>query len=215
MCLNSPPACIGKRQPEDIAIRAATPTSNVLDIPSVGLEQSEEADARTLAVDRQSFRIRLADTQGQRNAAGMLIKRMYSWRGYSTALPSTGDPNRVTLTAADKLHPDIPAGTISLGFDCPEGLLADQIYKTDLDQFRARGCKICELTKLAFERTLNSKQGLASLFHIAYIYAYSIHQRTDLFIEVNPRHVKFYQTMLGFQQCGEEKTCVRHVCILA
>ena len=36
------------------------------------------------------------------------------------------------------------------------------------------------------------------LFHIAYIFARRMHDRTDLLIEVNPRHVRFYERMLGF-----------------
>ena len=32
---------------------------------------------------------------------------------------------------------------------------------------------------------------------------------TDLLIEVNPRHVRFYQRMLGFRQLGPERACPR------
>lgn len=178
----------------------------MLDIPTLGLELPDDEDASILAVDRQSFKIRLADTQGQRNTAGMLVNRMYSWRGYSsTPAAAAVDPHRITLTAADKLRPGITAGTLSVHFDSPEGLLADQLYRDDIDPLRKQGRKLCELTKLAFRSGLNSKQGLASLFHIAYIYARHIHHHTDLFIEVNPRHVKFYEKMLGFTRFGEEK----------
>jgi hypothetical protein len=40
---------------------------------------------------------------------------------------------------------------------------------------------------------------LASLFHVAYIYAHRVKKLTHLLIEVNPRHVRYYETMLGFE----------------
>ena len=40
------------------------------------------------------------------------------------------------------------------------------------------------------------------MFHIAYMYARRIHGCTDLLIEVNPRHVRFYERMLGFKAFG-------------
>jgi len=46
---------------------------------------------------------------------------------------------------------------------------------------------------------------LAAIFHIAYIHARRLRQSTDLLIEVNPRHVKFYQALLGFTVVGEER----------
>jgi hypothetical protein len=52
---------------------------------------------------------------------------------------------------------------------------------------------------------VRSKAVLAAIFHIAYIYAHRIRGCSDLFIEVNPRHVKFYQSMLGFELCGPER----------
>lgn len=47
------------------------------------------------------------------------------------------------------------------------------------------------------------------MFHIAYMYARRFARCTDLLIEVNPRHVRFYRAMLGFEVLGEERTCAR------
>jgi hypothetical protein len=38
------------------------------------------------------------------------------------------------------------------------------------------------------------------------IYARDIHHCTDIVIEVNPRHRRFYERMLGFHQEGQLKT---------
>ena len=48
-------------------------------------ERPDVADTLEHVVDRKEFKIRLADTHGQRSSASMLIKKMYSWRGYQTA----------------------------------------------------------------------------------------------------------------------------------
>jgi hypothetical protein len=133
----------------------------------------------------------------------MLISKMYAWRGYTGTHHFTDDPNRITLTATDK--GDV-VGTLTLGIDSPIGLNADQIFKEELDGHRARGARLCEFTKLAFDPTVRSKTSLANLFHLAVIYARNIHHCTDIVIEVNPRHRRFYEHMLGFERQGELKT---------
>lgn len=169
---------------------------------SLCLDQPDPPYIHDVAVDHQIFKIRLADVHGRRSAASMLINKMYSWRGYDATAALDPHPNRITLTAS---HGDQVIGTISLGFDSPIGLLVDELYKAEIDPLREQGHKLCEFTKLAVDSHVRSKRVLAALYHISYIYARNIQEHTDLFIEVNPRHVKFYQRMLGFKQHGEEK----------
>jgi hypothetical protein len=151
-------------------------------------------------VNHDSYGIRLTDTTDGRNSASMLINRMYAWRGYASAHHVTDDPNRITLTATDK---GTVVGTLTIGIDSPIGLMADQIFKEELDGHRNRGARLCEVTKLAFDPSVRSKISLANLFHLAVIYARDIHGCTDAIIEVNPRHRRFYERMLGFQQQSE------------
>lgn len=165
------------------------------------------ADDRCLL--RQSdYSIRLAESPRQRCKASLLIKRMYSWRGYNTE-DSTVIPynqNQLTFEASNESE---LFGTLTLGIDSEEGLSADQLYKEELNAFRRKGKKICEVSKLAFEPQFSSKELFASLFHLAYIYAYTIHKVQHAFIEVNPRHAAFYKRMLGFRQIGEQRICPR------
>lgn len=162
------------------------------------------ADGLDLVVDSKSFGLRMMDTPAGRNQASLLINKMYAWRGYGANHQLGEDPSRITLAAHDKQGNT--AGTLTLGIDTPQGILADLIFKEEIDAFRARGAKVCEITKLAFDPGLHSKEAMASLFHLSVMYARDIHQCTDLFIEVNPRHRRFYQHMLGFCQQGEPKT---------
>ncbi|GAB3407720.1 hypothetical protein GCM10027318_19480 [Massilia agilis] len=156
-----------------------------------------------VVVTQDSYGIRLTDTAEGRSSASLLINKMYAWRGYAGTHQIVDDPNRMTLTATD--HGRV-VGTLTIGMDAPVGLSADQVFKEELDEMRERGARLCEFTKLAFDPSVKSKTSLANLFHLAVIYARDIHHRTDIVIEVNPRHRRFYEQMLGFKQLGELKT---------
>lgn len=154
-----------------------------------------------VAINERIFGIRAADIEAQRNSASMLVRKMYAWRGYSGNHNLTADPNRITLTASDRGQ---VFGTLSLGLDSEIGLLADQVFKDHVDPSRAGG-KVCEIIKLAVDPAIKSKAVLASLFHVALIYARDLNGCSDIFIEVNPRHRRFYEVMLGFQVVCESR----------
>ena len=153
-----------------------------------------------------SYGIRLTDTSDGRNSASMLINRMYAWRGYSGDHQPSNDPNRITLTATDK--GDV-VGTLSIGIDSEVGLMADEVFGAELDAHRANGARLCEFTKFAFDPSVRSKTALANVFHLAVIYARDMHGCTDIIIEVNPRHRRFYERMLGFRKEGDLKINTR------
>ncbi|QNN65405.1 N-acetyltransferase [Sphingomonas rhizophila] len=148
--------------------------------------------------------IRLADCDGHRNRANMLLSRMYSWRGYGNTIRLPADPNCITFTATDR---DDVIGTLTLGIDSPAGLAIDQTFKDEVDTFRrAPGAKLCELTKFAFDTSSPARPRLAALFHLIFIYGSMHYGCTDLLIEINPRHRRFYEVMLGFRRVGEVRT---------
>lgn len=148
------------------------------------------------------LKIRLANSAGRRSRASYLIQRRYAWRGYATA-PLDDDPSvRVTLSAFDKEH---TVATITVGLDSPDGMYVAGLYADEVAKIRGEGKKLCEFTKLAVAETVRSNAVLGAIFHIAVIYAITIHQCTDALIEVNPRHVNFYRRMLGFAKVGGER----------
>lgn len=176
------------------------------ELRSLGVDQPDPPGSQELAVERQQFKIRLANTEDRRESSSMLINKMYSWRGYATGMHDSEPPNKITLVAN---MDDCTVGTMTLCFDSEIGLPADEIYADKLDELRQQGRKLCEPTKLAIDSSVRSKRVFASLIHISYIYAYIIHRHTDYVIEVNPRHVAFYKKMLGFKDLGEERICTR------
>ncbi|WP_300294381.1 long-chain N-acyl amino acid synthase [Nitrosomonas sp.] len=159
-------------------------------------------------LQRNGYSIHLVNSLKQRIKASTLIKRMYASRGYQTEQTSVfgTKPNQYTFEARQSGR---LIGTLTLTIDTGKGLLADTLYKTELDQFRQQGRTLCEVSKLAFNPETSSKEIFASLFHMAYIFARRVHGADDAFIEINPRHAVFYKRMLGFKQTGEQRTCPR------
>ncbi|WP_229210432.1 long-chain N-acyl amino acid synthase [Duganella sp. CF517] len=148
----------------------------------------------------------MANSQGRREAASLLLKKMYGWRGYSVDPNATHSPNKITLFAETGGH---TVGTMSLCLDSPDiGLPADENFRDKLDELRGQQRRLCEPSRLAIDKGV-SKRVFAALIHISYIYARNIHGYTDYIIEVNPRHVMFYKRMLGFRDFGGERQCTR------
>lgn len=160
-----------------------------------------------ILVERSNFHVRVADTQVMRNQVGTLINQMYSWRGYrlDTSEPRHS-PNQTTLQACASKD---TLGTLTLNVDSEEGLLADGLYRKEIDCLRMRGAAVCELTGLAVSTSFNSNELLASLFHLLHIIGRRLHRATDAVIEINPRHSAYYQRLLGFRKIGERRVCAR------
>lgn len=182
------------------------PSSNATDkMVYRRLERDDESMLASTSSSERAFGIRAADNDGARSRASMLINKMYSWRGYGSDFRVDGDPDHITLIAND-FHGGGAIGTLTVGLDQGRGLLVDAVYAEEAEALRTQGRRLCEMTKFAVEHHVNSRQVLAALFHVAFIYAYHLHDRTDLLIEVNPSHVSFYCRLLCFESVGPEKT---------
>jgi len=155
------------------------------------------------AVRQHHFKIRAADSSRQLGAASMLIEKMYATRGYQTGpLKDDGTANRITLVASDECS---AIGTLTVRFDSAAGLLGDELFLDEINALRDAGRQVCEFTKLAMDRGVGSRRALAALFHVAYIYARRVGRCNNLLIEVNPRHVRYYEAMLGFKALGPQR----------
>jgi hypothetical protein len=156
-------------------------------------------------LDVQIFHIRMANSAGRREAASLLIRKMYGWRGYAFEPAEHHEANKITLYAETG---GVIVGTMSLCLDRDTSLPADENFRDKLDQLRTQGRRLCEPSRLAIDKGV-TKRVFASLIHISYIYAHNIHGFSDYVIEVNPRHVMFYKRMLGFRDFGAERPCTR------
>lgn len=149
------------------------------------------------------FRIRSADSFVVRRDANHLLQERYAWRGYhAVSLPSDQTTNRITLSAVEG---DETIGTITVALDGPEGLSAEDAFADEVCALRDQGLRVCEFTKLAIDPVSGSKRVLAALFHVAYIVAHKLRGYDVLVMEVNPRHVRYYERMLGARVIGEQR----------
>jgi hypothetical protein len=145
---------------------------------------------------QRRFKIRAAETSGERRSASALLSRMYATRGYQSAHFADEESALAKTFLASDLNAAI--GTLTIGLDSPARLKVDELFPNEVERFRDAGLRICEFTKLAMDRHARSPRLLASMFHVAYIYAHRVKELTHLLIEVNPRHVRYYEIMLGF-----------------
>lgn len=161
--------------------------------------------AMQMANDQQiSLDIHWVQGDGLRDSACALINRRYDWRGYGNDHRLKASAYHATFSA---VVGDVVVGTVTLAVDSQAGLAADSTFKEEVDGYRAaQNAYVCELTKLAADSDLQSPAILAALFHVVLLYGQLKYSCTDLFIEVNPRHRRFYEAMLGFKRVGELKT---------
>jgi hypothetical protein len=65
------------------------------------------------------------------------------------------------------------------------------------------------VTRLCIDEQIRSRAVLVRLFNYLFIHAVCTRERTDCVIEVNPRHVNYYQRLLSFDQLGLQRPCAR------
>jgi hypothetical protein len=100
-------------------------------------------------------------------------------------------------------------GTLTIRDESALGLLAERTYGDEIRSLRSEDRRLGELGKLAVEEGVDWKTTLDALVQSAYIVARIMYKLTDVVIEVNPRHVRFYQRVFGFTVGGAERMCER------
>ena len=144
------------------------------------------------------FKIRVAGSMKARSEAHTLVRKRYAGRGYLTSATLISS-HSCTFSAYDEGQ---LAGTVSLRLDSEEGLAADELYRDETRALRAQGHRICEFTRLAVDTRHVSYPVLAALFHTVFLFAQKLRGFDYAVIEVNPRHVGYYQRQLGFKVIG-------------
>lgn len=151
------------------------------------------------------YDIRPVRTLNQHDAANMLVQQMHPCSIDNSELSGQriDDPNCVTLAARQF---DELAATLTLNRDSPEGLLADGLHAAELARVRRPGRIVCEVSRLAVDPDFSSRDLLIALFRAAFKHARNMFAASDAVIEVNPRHSRYYQRLLGFQQIGRQRS---------
>jgi hypothetical protein len=88
------------------------------------------------------------------------------------------------------------------------GLPMDDVFKAELDGMRGRGRRILEVSSLASDRNRFSRDRIRHF--ITLVYAHSLFQDVDdICIMVNPRHVRLYMSLFGFETFGPQRHYAR------
>ena len=182
--------------------------------PEVGMRTGKERRLAIARDDDAPLHIAVAKRAEQFAAARNLVRERYASRGYELEDSANAraesrherSSQEITFVVASG---QATVGTLTLGLDGAHGLRAEKAYCDVIDEYRAAGCRVCELTRLALAEHVDSKAVLASLFYLAHAVGRTVHDVTDVFIEVNPRHVAFYSRVLGFAVAAGEKFCER------
>ena len=156
---------------------------------------------------RSEYMLCMADSDDHRHDAASLVDRMYSWRGYRCDRKSAASPDE-TRTIFQVRRADALIATLTLRMDSASGLLAEGLYRDEVDLFRRMGGTLCELTGLAVAPGEDSPDVLKALFQAAYMVGHRHFGASDVFIEVNPRHVAYYRR-IGFRAVGAMRMCPR------
>lgn len=158
---------------------------------------------------RNGYHLRIVKPWGKlRSEVDQLIERMYAYRGLATyeAPPAQGRTLETTVVACKG---DRPFGTITVGVDTGRGLLADALYRKQIDSARSQGAKVCEFTRFAIDPEHGTPEAMAAIFNLGFLLARFVHRMTDIFIEVHPRHTAYYRRALGYRVAGPHLTCPR------
>lgn len=90
----------------------------------------------------------------------------------------------------------------------PFGLPMDDVFGEELDRLRQSRRSILEVSSLASNRRKFSRQGITDF--ISLVYAHSLFQDVDdICIMVNPKHVRLYMALFGFEIFGTQRHYAR------
>lgn len=133
------------------------------------------------------------------------LKKGYIEENQYQALINDLDLDEETFTVV-AYHGTKEVGTITV--NTQETLPFEEIF--DCEMVKDPNFKGAELTRLAIdEEYRNNKEILLGMFNLVFAYSSFVKNCTHLVIEVNPRHVKFYERILGFTAVAENASCPR------
>jgi len=187
-------AAIHAHRPPSHPPSFSPPAAHVHPVPDELVEVADES--------QQNFKIFAVRHAAEFTRASALLQRRYAWRGYSVAPLEARRRRSITLTAAQD---GTTVATITAALDSAEGLYVEGLYPDCVRELRQPGRKLCEFTKFAVDESVRSQALLGAIFHVACMYVLEVHRCTDALIEVNPRHVRFYEQMLGFTCAAEQR----------
>ena len=148
----------------------------------------------------------IASTNDELAAARALVQDCYGRRGYDAA-QGTLPTGETTLLARIG---DRVIGTLTVRCGTRVRLQAEAGFAEHVGALRRQGRRLVEYTRFAIDRDWSGRHDLAAeLIRRALLLGRVALGATDCVIEVNPRHMRYYQRQFGFTVQGPERTCSR------
>ncbi|HVO90540.1 MAG TPA: hypothetical protein VMV45_18525 [Casimicrobiaceae bacterium] len=152
--------------------------------------------------------VSLAVSDEDLEVADELVRVQYDARGYFQTREQSHAASRRRALPVIAWLDGRPMGTATLGIDSEAGLMVDEANRRYVDLSRAYRRRAGEVVRLATADRSGAKLVLPALFGALHTMMV-IHDLVDVFIEVNPRHVSFYERALCFAVAGPEQICPR------
>lgn len=177
---------------------------------AVNRQTEAPTDCSDLEQDTDATVYKVAATRGQLHAAMRLVHDNYVRQGLikpnkygMRVIPQHAFPTTEVLVAA---RMEEVIATMSIVGDSRHGLPLESLYPDEVEAFRERGFCVAEVGCLA-DRYDEAEGKAGSLFRLMALVAQrSKRNGIDVLLVVcHPRHAKFYERFLGFEQFGEEK----------
>ena len=154
--------------------------------------------------------VRRAVTEGDLRAAYEIVHEVYLEAGYITE-----KPGRIRLRVFEAF-PEMAtflcekdgqiAAVMSIVPDSPDaGLPSDGAFGEELDALRRQGRKLSEITNLAVKTEFRRSNAFPELTRAVYAQAVALGM-DDIFIAISPGHASFFQGVLQFDPCGDQRS---------
>lgn len=164
----------------------------------------------------ENFSFSVASEISQLKDCYSLAYREYFKKGYvrsenlNQMIINQYDLNKKTMVVMAKNEFQEVVGTLTIVVDGNQKLPCDELFSVELNSMRQGGAKVAEVVRLAISSDYqNSKEILVGMFNLVCNYIKNVAGCSDLLIEVNPRHVKYYQKLLLFKVMSDIKECHR------
>jgi hypothetical protein len=156
------------------------------------------------------FEFPIAHSEADLADAAVLVERCYGRRGYPAQRPESIHGETTLLARwAGRL-----VGTVTVRCGVTQRLNAEAGFAEHVGALREQGCRLIEYTRFAIDREALTRNGqdiglafelMRRALHLGRVSLAA----TDAVIEVNPRHVRYYQRAFGFRVFGNERVCER------
>lgn len=151
-----------------------------------------------------------AITAAELEAAYELVHDVFVEKDYIPPMPGgirlrpfEGVPRMATFVARDRGR---VVGVMSIVPHHPElGLPSDQAFCKEIGELRAAGRQVCEITNLAVKGQYRRSSAFTELTRACFAQALAW-KCDDVFIAISPGHAMFFEGVLQFDSCGDQRS---------